>query len=224
MDMKVLEASSAGNCYLLENDTECLILDAGIKSLEIKKALDFNISKVVGVVVSHSHGDHAKYVKDYLDMGIRVFRPYETNQRTVEFGNFKIKAFELEHDVPCFGFYITHKEMGKLVYITDTKYVRHKFKNLDYIMVECNHSKELIYQNMMQSLGERIMNTHMGLDTCKGFIQANNSPSLRNIVLMHLSSQNSDEKLFKKEIEGLVRCPVYIATKGLKVNLDKIPF
>jgi Metal-dependent hydrolases of the beta-lactamase superfamily I len=224
MQLKVLGASSAGNCYLLENDTECLILDAGIKSLEIKKALDFNISKVVGVVVSHSHGDHAKYVKDYLDMGIKAFRPYETNQRTIEFGNFKIKAFELEHDVPCFGFYIAHEEIGKLVYITDTKYVKYKFENLDHIMVECNHSRELIYQNMIQSLGERIMNTHMGLDTCKGFVQANNSPNLRNIVLMHLSSQNSDEKLFKREIERVVSCPVYIAAKGLEVNLDKIPF
>ena len=224
MQLKVLGASSAGNCYLLESNTECLILDAGIKPIEVKKVLDFNISKVVGVVVSHSHKDHAKYVKDYLDMGIKAFRPYETNQRTIEFGNFKIKAFELEHDVPCFGFYVVHKEIGKLVYITDTKYVKYKFKNLDNIMIECNHSKELIYKNMIQSLGERIMNTHMGLETCKDFIQANNNPNLRNVVLMHLSSQNSNKKRFKEEIERLVRCPVHIATKGLEVDLDNIPF
>ena len=36
--------SQNGNCYILENDTEALILDAGVRYKEVLKALDYNIS------------------------------------------------------------------------------------------------------------------------------------------------------------------------------------
>lgn len=53
--MRCLSSSSSGNCYLLESKTECLVLEAGISFKEAKKALNFNISKVKGVLVSHEH-------------------------------------------------------------------------------------------------------------------------------------------------------------------------
>ena len=58
MKLKVLGSSSSGNCYILESDTEALIIEAGLPFMEVKKALNFNVRKIVGVVVSHSHGDH----------------------------------------------------------------------------------------------------------------------------------------------------------------------
>ena len=36
--------SQNGNCYILENDTEALILDAGVRYKDVLKALDYNIS------------------------------------------------------------------------------------------------------------------------------------------------------------------------------------
>lgn len=55
MKLKVLGSSSVGNCYLLENDTECLVVEAGVPIMETKKALDFNVRKIQGVVISHEH-------------------------------------------------------------------------------------------------------------------------------------------------------------------------
>lgn len=55
MEFKVIGSGSSGNCYLLESETECLVIEAGISFLEVKKALDFNIRKIVGVVISHRH-------------------------------------------------------------------------------------------------------------------------------------------------------------------------
>lgn len=55
MKLKVLGSGSSGNCYILENDTEALIIEAGVPFMEVKKALDFNISKIQGVVISHEH-------------------------------------------------------------------------------------------------------------------------------------------------------------------------
>lgn len=55
MKLKVLGSGSSGNCYILENDSEALIIEAGVPIMETKKALDFNIRKVRGVVISHEH-------------------------------------------------------------------------------------------------------------------------------------------------------------------------
>ena len=55
MKLKCLGSGSSGNCYLLSTETETLILDCGIPIMEIKKGLDFDLRRVSGVVVTHSH-------------------------------------------------------------------------------------------------------------------------------------------------------------------------
>lgn len=56
MFLSVINSGSSGNGYILQDDKEALIIEAGCKLLDIKKALNFNISKVVGCLVSHEHG------------------------------------------------------------------------------------------------------------------------------------------------------------------------
>ena len=84
MKLKVLGSGSSGNCYILESDTEALIIEAGVRFKDVKVALDFNVSKIMGVVISHSHGDHAKYVSEYEKAGISVFKPYESEMERSE--------------------------------------------------------------------------------------------------------------------------------------------
>lgn len=56
MILKVLGSSSTGNCYLLQSsEGETLIIECGINIREIKKALNFNIRNVAGVLISHEH-------------------------------------------------------------------------------------------------------------------------------------------------------------------------
>ena len=69
MKLVVLGSSSSGNCYVLDAGNEALILEAGIRLNEVKKVLGFNIRKVVGCLITHQHGDHAKYIKGMIDMG-----------------------------------------------------------------------------------------------------------------------------------------------------------
>ena len=54
--IKVLGSSSRGNAYILECQNETLLLELGVSWKDIVKALNFNLSKVVGVCVSHAHG------------------------------------------------------------------------------------------------------------------------------------------------------------------------
>ena len=54
--LKIIGSSSSGNAYILDCGSEQLILELGVSWKEILKALNFDLSKVVGVCVSHSHG------------------------------------------------------------------------------------------------------------------------------------------------------------------------
>jgi phosphoribosyl 1,2-cyclic phosphodiesterase len=55
MRLIVIGSGSSGNTYILKGETSALIIEAGVNPLEVKKAMDFDISKIVGVCISHEH-------------------------------------------------------------------------------------------------------------------------------------------------------------------------
>lgn len=224
MVLKVLNSGSSGNCYILESDTEALIIEAGVPLKEVKIALGFNVKKIVGVVVSHSHGDHSKYVSEYEKAGITVFKPYEDCYRIRHYGKFKVAIFELVHDVNCYGFYIRHPEIGLLIYASDTEYIKWRFKDINHILVEANYSDDLIERDAVNR--EHVLRGHMSLKTALNFISTNDNPALRNVVLLHLSASNSDADYFLQKTRETIKygAGCYIAEKGLTVDLDLIPF
>ena len=54
----------------MQNDSEALIIEAGIDFRTVKKSLDFNLSKVSAAVITHQHGDHSKYVASFVNNGV----------------------------------------------------------------------------------------------------------------------------------------------------------
>lgn len=250
MKLICLGSSSSGNCYLLESDTECLVLEAGVKFSEVKKALEFNIGKIVGVVASHSHKDHFGFAEEYLKCGIQVYASEEThkslsreydNQVVVRPGywyrpeksGFTITPFRVEHDVECFGYIIRHDDFGTLLFATDTAFIREKFKKLklNHILIEANYSIDIVNQyyaegTLERSRLDRILKTHMELGTTKEFVKANQTGSLDSIVLLHLSDGHSNAEQFQREVQEVVGSTVnvVVADKNVTVNLDLFPF
>jgi phosphoribosyl 1,2-cyclic phosphodiesterase len=56
MKLHILNTGSVGNGYVLESDnSELLIIEAGVKLIDFKKAVNFNIEKISGMLVSHEH-------------------------------------------------------------------------------------------------------------------------------------------------------------------------
>lgn len=240
MKLKCLGSGSSGNCYLLSTETETLILDCGISVMEIKKGLNFDLSKVVGCIVTHSHKDHSLSVKDFENMGIPVFKPYENKEPISLNGwNGTIQAFDLTDkdgkfmhtnadgsECPCYGFLITHPDLGRMLYITDTELVKWRFKDINHILISCNYQSKYIDD---ENLAKRnhVFRGHMELETVKEFIKANNSDSLQSIILCHLSNDNANPVECKAEVDKVAKCPVYVARKGLEVELrngNECPF
>lgn len=226
MKLICLGSGSSGNCYILNGGTEALIIEAGLPFMAVKKALDFNIRKIVGVVSSHRHLDHSKFAGEYEKAGIPVFKPYlMTDIVPILFGKFAITAFKLVHDVPCYGFYIYHEETGSVVYASDTEYIKHLFVRdyrANHILVEANYSTELIDPAAVNR--NHVLTGHMSLQTTLDFLAANDSPELMNVVLCHLSQDNADPDQFREAAKKVVSCPVWVAQPGLVVELRKEPF
>lgn len=235
--IKVLGSGSSGNCYSLEINNEILLLDAGFKYKDILKFIDYKIDKVVGCLTTHTHLDHSKGIKELVDNGVNVYalesvftdkaiQNYRcravTPSTRYQVGNFTILAFELEHDVENVGYLIKHVPTGEtILYITDTYYVKYRFKNVNHFLVECNYSKEIIDRTFEDNmfLRNRVVQSHFELHNCIDFLKASDLSKLKTITLVHLSSVNSDEDYFKSEVEKAIGYPVNIAKKGLEIYL-----
>jgi phosphoribosyl 1,2-cyclic phosphodiesterase len=241
MELRVLGSSSNGNCYLFQNDNEALVIECGVSLKEVKRAVDFNISKIAGALVTHEHGDHAGHIGEFIDAQIPIYLSNGTreklallnsfNIKTIEkgnyfkVGNFKVVAFETVHDAaePLL-FLIYHKETGVVLFATDTSYIKYKFNGLNNILIECNYCSDILEANVKngivtRSRYERVVMNHCSIETCKEFFAAIDFTEVNNIVLLHLSSQNSNERECRKIVEQITNKNVYIAKKHLKINL-----
>lgn len=221
MKLKVLGSGSTGNCYILENEQEALIIDAGIRFFEVKKALRFQVRKIVGVIVTHKHGDHAAFVHEYMEAGIPVFRPYEAEslRQNIRYGGFRIQSWEAVHDVPCVGYLIDHDDFGRMLYVTDTEYVKYRFKGITQFLIEANYSEELVDRE--QAKYQHVLTGHMELQTTIGCILANQSEKTKRITLCHLSADNADPEAFKRAVEAIAvdGCMVDVARPGMAIEL-----
>lgn len=236
--MTVLASGSQGNGYLLEAESSCLLIEAGVRLSEVKKALDYNISKVCGCIITHEHKDHSKYVKEYLQNGIKCYAsagtieaigihsPYlheisPLKQFTVD--SFTILPFDTKHDCKQpVGYLINNAECGTVLFATDTYYLPNTFKGLNHILIECNYDKNIldgIYVD--KSLKTRLYTSHMSIDTCIAALKANDLSRVKNIVLIHLSNNHSNAAEFKSRVEAKTGIPTVIAEKGVVLHFDK---
>lgn len=245
MLLRCCGSGSSGNSYaLIADNGEILAIEAGCKFLDFKKMIDWKISNVVGCIVSHEHGDHARYIKDFMQSGIPVYTAFETQSaleiitgectiaippRTIrQIGSFTVTPFNVPHDteIECYGYLIKHEEMGQLLFMTDLEYCKYNFSklNIEHIMVEANYDMQFVDRD--EPNYEHRLRGHMSLDTALKFISTNDNPTLRNVVLIHLSDKSGDPALFKQKTEETVRCGanVYIAEKGLEVDMNLCPF
>ena len=248
MKLKILGSGSSGNCYLLQNENECLIIEAGINIKQLKIALDFDLSKVVGCIITHEHQDHAKEIKNIQSLGINCYLSKGTALATIKstnhnprtniikhaesfkIGNFLIMPFDIRHDaVEPLGFLIYHPDCGKVLFMTDSKYCNYTFNGLNNIIIEANYSNEIINskytaKNNKLFLRNRILDSHLSIENCIDLLKSNDLTKINNIILIHLSDSNSNERDFVKQIEDLTAKTVMSACKGMEIPFLKSPF
>lgn len=242
MILQVLGSSSRGNGYVLYNSTSALVIEAGVHPKKVKEALDFDISIIDGVLISHSHKDHCKYVNMWIDMGVDVYMSPETAAELgveghnlnlvypkdkIHIGQWEFMPFDLIHDVRCYGYLIRHPETGLFPFITDTYYCQYKFPGLNNIMIECNYDPAILEEKITSGathpvVRNRVLESHISTEACMKFLDAHDLSKVSNIVLMHLSSSHADPESIKKLIQGHTGVPTHIARSGLSINFNKV--
>ena len=231
INIQIVASGSSGNAYLVGDGTTSVLLDAGVPLKKIQESCQYQLRKINGCLLSHSHGDHSKAVQKLAERGIDIYCATETlqelgltghrmkavqPQQQFEIGSFSVMPFELVHDVVNMGYLIVSKTTReKLVYITDTAYCRYCFSGLTHIMIEANHDKTVMRQNVVNgvipdSLRERVIGTHMSIATALEFIKVNKQPTLKQIYLLHLSDDNSMADDFKRSAQELSGAEVII--------------
>lgn len=244
MELKVIGTGSKGNAYLLENEEEALLIECGVNIKEIKKALNFDLSKLDGCVITHEHGDHAKSVKELMKAGVRVFATVKTHeamgttlqhrahmvkrQSETKIGSFSIFPFSVVHDAADpVGFVIGHPETGHTLFLTDTIYCEYQFRGLNNIIIEANYSKEIIDRKLKSDkkfLRDRVIENHMSLSTCIKTLLMNDLSKVNNIMLIHLSDSNSHEENFKAKVSEATGKNVTVASNGTQLEFNEKPF
>ena len=227
MEITILASGSTGNCYRVSDEKTTLLLDCGIPIKRIENGLHFMLHLIDSVLVTHCHQDHVKAAKDIAKRGIPIyasagtldacglhghsFRPVKALE-SVQIGTFTVVPFDLEHDAPePLGFLLKSSVTEeKLLYFTDTYYLKYRFPGIHYLMAECNYSQKTMSEEINPALRDRIIESHMSLETLLEMLQANDFCELKQVYLLHLSNDNSDETYFKEEVQKVTGVPVYV--------------
>lgn len=228
MQIKVFGSSSKGNCYHIDDGSISILLDAGVNFKQVQKLMNFKMSSIEGVLVTHSHGDHSKAVADLIKKGIDCYMSGATAKeinatghrvkivyplKQFKIGSWTVLPFPLEHDVFNLG-YLLSNGIEKVLYITDTYYCKYMFKGVTRLLIECNHSYEILNQradSVPAVMINRLMKSHFSLENVKKFLLANDLSQVVEIYLIHLSDGNSNAEQFQREVAELTGKIVKIA-------------
>lgn len=232
MKINVFASGSSGNSYLISDGETSLLLDVGITVKQLMKELNFDLSVIDGCLITHSHQDHSKGAKELAKMGVDIYTSGGTLEacklsghrfhriKALEIfrvGTFRILPFDVQHDAPePLGFLIESTHLNeKLLYFTDTYYIKYRFDKLNYIMAECNYGDDILKQRVKDGdihpfLYKRLLTSHMSLEHFIKMLQANDLSEIKEIYLLHLSNANSDEQMFKREVQRATGAEVYV--------------
>lgn len=224
-------SGSSGNLYRIDDGRTQILLECGIPFKKVQQLLGFRVSDIEACLITHEHKDHCKALGDVLVRGIPCYMSYGTahalntlspgiqliaDKETTFIGTWQVTAFSTQHDAAEPLGFLLDNGADRIMYATDTYYLKYKFPACTVMMIECNHSYEIIDKRVASgslhpTLAKRLTKSHMSLENLVEFFRANDLSRLREIYLIHLSDANSDEKLFQRTIAALTGVPVYVA-------------
>ena len=233
-----IASSSSGNSTLIQTESENILIDFGISSRRMIKALDnFDISPqdIDGIIISHEHGDHIRGLDVFCkNFQTKVYLPQEiadmnftflekakivlySHFRTFSIGHTGIIPFEIPHDSQIHsGFRIETRET-EIGYATDIGYltpiIYDHMAHADILFIEANYDKKMLQNgHYPHHVKKRIMGNggHISNTECRTLLEKVSHPKLRRVILAHLSEQNNIPALAKKSLQGL-NFPIEVA-------------
>lgn len=230
LDVTCYASGSSGNCYVIGDGQTTIMVDPGLPMRKLQRVTSYLTPDAA--LCTHEHMDHAAAVIDLMQLGIDCYMTQGTAEaigayghhrchilshgQSAAIGGITVSAFDTQHDAaePC-GFLIDDGE-DRLLYATDTYFIKYRFKNLTKILVEANYSYEIVEENKREGrihkvLADRLMESHFAIENVVKFLESNDLSKVKEIWLLHLSKQNSNPQKFQEIIMRKTGLPTYIA-------------
>lgn len=88
---KVVVGALEENCYILEKDNTCLVVDPGADYQKIKDVI--GDKKVLGVLITHSHFDHIGALRNFLTKrSVKIFKKSNLEEKEYKIGDFTFEC------------------------------------------------------------------------------------------------------------------------------------
>lgn len=246
--MKILysSTSSKGNCSVIENgDNHLLIIDAGLPYKKVDKEIGYRLHESDALLISHSHGDHTSHINDFLSVNINTFLGAETASaldlgrytrhirhiavnKQISVDGFEIVPLEMCHTnsdgtpCECFGFLILDKSTSeKMLWVSDTQYIKNKFPPLEYYCIECNFFESGDYfddiEYIEKTVEMRRVQSHMSFESAVKFMSMQDLSKCKEIWLLHMSSRLTEKE--RKSTQAKFKRQISKISNGRKIKI-----
>ena len=221
-----------------------LLIECGFEVPNImKKLLNHGVSilDVNAVLITHEHNDHSVGLKDLVGYGVKAFAPrqvfekYEIGESYLrkdlkEFvetsiaDKIRVLPIPLDHENPdgtkCvnFGYIITIESEFRILFITDTKYIRYNLSNFEFdmIFIEANNRVVVLKLALKDAIENdnigkkvrynRVLESHMTVENTARTLATFNLSKTKIVYLIHLTSdRKKNEQTFIEIIENKLR-------------------
>jgi phosphoribosyl 1,2-cyclic phosphodiesterase len=221
-----LNSGSNGNCYYIGNDTEAILVDAGISCREIEKRmkrLGLLMEKIKAVFVSHEHSDHIKglpvLVKKYqlpvyitpmtmrsggLNFEDKLLKNFIAHE-PVSIGGLSVTAFPKFHDASDPYSFIVSCNHICIGIFTDIGapciHLKKYFKQCHAAFLEANYDEEMLEKGGYPIyLKNRIRGGkgHLSNKQALELFMTYKSDFMSHLLLSHLSKNNNSAELVQQ--------------------------
>ena len=246
-----LNSGSSGNCYYIGNETEAVLIDAGISCREIEKRmhnLDLKMEKVKSVFISHEHTDHIRGIDRLArkyNLPVYITPATQNNTRLafkrlqvlsfkadepVSIGNLNVIPFVKKHDAADPYSFVIECNGVTVGVITDigiacNDVVRY-FKQCHACFLESNYDEYMLETGSYPvRLKNRIRNGHGHLSNRQALelFLNHRSPFLSHLFLSHLSQNNNHPEIVEKLfLEHAQQTSIMIASRYKETEVYKI--
>lgn len=223
IEICALASGSNGNCYYIGNETDAILVDAGISCRQIigrmtEKGLD--AGKVKAVFITHEHSDHirgarvlAKKLHIPVYLTAKTYNAAYHNMQPnfprffapgaeIRIGEFTVFPFLKNHDAsePCsFRVSYHNRNIGVFTDIGEPcSNVLAHLQLCDVVFLESNYDEDMLRTGSYPFyLKQRVASSKGHLSNLQAYSLLNTGagPTLKCVFLSHLSAENNTPEL-----------------------------
>ncbi|MFA5258926.1 MAG: MBL fold metallo-hydrolase [Candidatus Pacearchaeota archaeon] len=222
MELCALASGSSGNCFYVSNGNSGILIDAGISTKQIIERMSL-INKgpetIKAIFITHEHSDHIRGADVFArKFNVPIFATKKTiqasclcsnenlinsikNDETINLNGVEVEAFSKFHKAADpVSYNISNGK--KISIITDVgcvcnNVIKH-VSDSDFLCIESNYDEEMLESGPYPYFLKKWIKSdigHLSNAQSASCILENAKPSLKHVMLSHLSKNNNSPEL-----------------------------